>query len=153
MLSASLKNGSAPLSDPHVRCTGTITAVPGAPKTTDLITDGENGSGGTFHVHTSRQPFGATMEPPSFDSGIPVLRDPVGRIKITPSSGRTHHVTLDSLVPGNPFHFTIMVVDPGGNWDVLTSSFATLGRRVTVQFPQMRILNDGDPSSVGGGEF
>ena len=56
-------------------------------------------------------------------------------------------------MPGNAFHFTIMVVDPGGNWDVLTSSFATLGRRVTVQFPQMRILNDGDPSSVGEGEF
>ena len=53
---------------------------------------------------------------------------------------------------GNAFHFTIMVVDPGGNWDVLSNS-ATLGRRVTVQFSQMRILNDGDPSSVGGGEF
>lgn len=51
------ENGSGRLSDPHVRCTGTITAVPGAPKTTDLIPDGENGSGGTFHVHTSRQPF------------------------------------------------------------------------------------------------
>ncbi len=63
------------------------------------------------------------MEPPSFDSGIPVLPDPVGRIKITPSSGRTHHVTLESLVPGNAFHFTIMVVDPGGNWDVLTKQF------------------------------
>ncbi|MGY5792066.1 MULTISPECIES: hypothetical protein [Rhizobium] len=26
-------------------------------------------------------------------------------------------------MPGNAFHFTIMVVDPGGNWDVLTKQF------------------------------
>ncbi|OWK25102.1 hypothetical protein AJ87_14570 [Rhizobium yanglingense] len=57
------------------------------------------------------------------------------------------------MVPGNVYHFTIMVVDAAGNWDVLKREFTTLGRKLTVRFPKMRILNDGDPSSVGEGEF
>jgi hypothetical protein len=128
---------------------------------TDLITDKNSSTGGTWHAHqiatsrpTSLVAIGASRKPP-VTSGIgpPVIVTPDGGPAAPTGVSMNHLVQLLPLLPGNHYFFTAVVADAGGEWDVLNEEFDTLRRKLTVEFPTIHIFNDGDPFDHGEGEF
>jgi hypothetical protein len=89
----------------------------------------------------------ASRTPMRLDSnGIPRLPNPDGApskgLSLMPSA--QHEVELRPLLPGNHYFFLAMVTDTTGNWDWFVTEFDTLKRKLTVQFPKITVLNDGD---------
>ena len=151
-----------PLStDPILRADLTVMAVLKGPEVRQLIVQEDQNTGGTWHRHavttnvpTSIAVVGASRTPSAFDpDGIPSLVDPDGGPASPPTITTSHILDLLPLVPGNHYFFTIMVVDALGNWEIRTSEFDTLKRKLTVKFPRIHIFNDGDGGGYGEGEF
>ncbi len=133
------------------------------PEVRKLITDQNRDTGGTWHSHqihtsvpTDLAIIGASRKPPTIDSdGIPHLVSPDGQptAPLPLPTGIDHKVEINPLLPGHPYFFTAVVTDAFGNWEVVQETFTTKRRQLTVQFPTIHIYNDGDPHSVGEGEF
>jgi hypothetical protein len=64
-----------------------------------------------------------------------------------------HDLTLEPLMPGNDFFALVLVVDADGKWEEFVVDFTTKQRRVTVDFSEMFIINDGAVSGIGQAEF
>lgn len=151
---------NGPLStDPQPRATLKVFCV--WDKRSSLITDRNAATGGTWHarqiatsVPTSIVAIVASRTPPAAGGlGPPIPQTPDGGPASPPGVGTNHVVELRPLVPGNHYFFTAVVADAGGEWDMLNDEFDTLRRQLTVEFPTVHILNDGDPFSDGEGEF
>ena len=98
--------------------------------------------------------IGASRTPPATGGlGPPIIQKPDGGPATPPGVGTNHVTELRPLVPGNHYFFTAVVADAGGEWDMLNDQFDTLRRQLTVEFPTVHVMNDGDPSGHGEGEF
>lgn len=126
-----------------------------------LITDENRNTGGTWHWHqiatnvpTSIVTIGVSQKASFLDSdGIPRLKDMEGAPTAALGTTTNHLVEINPLLPGNHYFFLVVVTDAAGNWDSRREEFSTLRRKMTVEFPTIHIYNDGDPGSVGEGEF
>jgi hypothetical protein len=126
-----------------------------------LITDENQQTGGTFHVHqiatnvnTSVARIGASRSQIMLDAnGMPLMAELDGGPRIPPGFGSNHLVELVPLLAGNHYFFAAMVVDLNGNWEVMLREFNTLARILTVSFDVLHIFNDGDESLHGEAEF
>ena len=92
--------------------------------------------------------------PPTIDAdGVPALIDAVGAAGVPLTSATSHLYDVFPLVPGNPYHFAVMVVDDAGRWDMSQSQFDTRMRKLTVTIPMIHIYNDGDTNTPGAAAF
>lgn len=148
-----------------------VDAVLKGPGERDLITSQDENTGGTWHMRTYTTsvptrivPVGPSLDPIAFDAdGIPRPHDAGGIVvSITDASGalvdptvrRTEHwVRVQPLAPGNTYQLACMVIDADGNWQVDDHPFETLKRKLVVQFPSVRISNDGDPFASSAATF
>jgi hypothetical protein len=99
------------------------------PERRALISDTNQASGGTFrfsHVHTLVPTVvalvAASRLAPTIVDGLPVFDDDPRNGLIRSHSntlGDDHRFELLPLVPGHLHHFAILVIDAGGNWEVL----------------------------------
>lgn len=117
----------------------------------ELISLDEHGAGGTFfecHVRTvvATQAFlQVSAAPPTFDaeefgSFKSVLGDDTDEVLAT---SHALEVASEALLPGNPFHALLLVVDGEGNWQMEHHAFTTKRRRVTIGFEELHVINDG----------
>ncbi|KMO84351.1 hypothetical protein BST22_05230 [Mycolicibacterium chubuense] len=138
-----------------------VIAVFKKPTARRLITDHSGSGGGTWLSHgiKTTQPTtlflaGASRTPAvPGTTGIPQLVDPDAVIPAPLGPAVSHDIELKPLVPGHHYFLTAMVVDAGGNWEVLDVEQDTLKRKMTVQFPKMVVFNDGDWATTGEAEF
>lgn len=138
-----------------------VIAVLKKPTEQKLITDHSGSGGGTWLSHgikttkpTTLFVAGASRSPALVNKiGIPKLVDPDAVIPAPFGPAVSHFFELTPLVPGHHYFLTAMVVDAGGNWEVLDVEQDTLRRKLTVQFPKMVVFNDGDWATTGEAEF
>lgn len=151
----------SPLSTDPMGTKVVIVAVLKKPTARKLITDHSGTGGGTWLSHgikTAKPTIlflaGASRSRASNDNtGIPKLVDPDAVIPAPLGPAVSHDVELKPLVPGHHYFLTAMVVDAGGDWEVLEVEQDSLKRKMTVQFPKMVVFNDGDWATTGEAEF
>jgi hypothetical protein len=147
--------------DPIRKASAKVFCIWKKPDARKLITDQNRDTGGTWHwhqIHTSVPTdlaiIGLSRKPPTVDSdGIPHLMSPDGAPTKPLATGNDHQVEINPLLPGHAYFFAAVVVDVFGNWEVAQENITTKRRQLTVEFPTIHIYNDGDPNSVGEGEF
>ena len=138
-----------------------VIAVFKKPTAKKLITDHSGSGGGTWLSHgikTSKPTTlflaGASRSRAVLSNvGIPHLADPDAAIPAPLGPAVSHMFELKPLVPGHHYFLTAMVVDAGGNWEVLEVEQDSLKRKLTIQFPKMVVFNDGDWATTGEAEF
>lgn len=63
----------------------------------------------------------------------------------------THHdQQVDPLLPGNDLFYLARVVDDEGNWQIINDEFRTKQRKVTIDFTELHIINDGAAGDTTG---
>jgi hypothetical protein len=118
-------------------------------------------TGGTWHERylITQNPsivmtVGVSLNQPGYkDNGMPYLPETVGGQTEPLAVSDDHLVKIMPLTPGNHYFFVAVLVDDSGRWGYLVDEFVTLRRKITVEFLTLHILNDGDPSGHGEGEF
>jgi hypothetical protein len=138
-----------------------VIAVFKKPTARRLISDHSGSGGGTWlsHVIKTNKPTTLILAGASRSAavtntvGIPKLVDPDAVIPGPLGPAVSHDFELKPLVPGHHYFLTAMVVDAGGNWEVLNVEQDSLKRKLTVQFPKMNVFNDGDWATTGEGDF
>jgi hypothetical protein len=106
------------------------------PPETALVKEYTLDFGGTWSSHriitqvpTTIVEIGVSRKPISLDGqGIPVLdpnlsdgsptTPPLGLPPAPPTRTTNHVVEINPLLPGNDYFFTVLVMDPSGNWEV-----------------------------------
>lgn len=117
----------------------------------DLISDSSAGAGGTYFRVTvatrvdtvaflwvSSEP--PVIDPDGFQSLPAVLGDAFSGVR---RQFHTLEVASTALLPGNPFHALLFVIDAEGHWQMNHYPFTTKQRRVEVDFVQLHVINDG----------
>jgi hypothetical protein len=153
--------GPLPSADPSLVTELRVFCLWKKPEVQKLITDGNSSWGGTWYsrqlatnVPTNIVTIGVSRIAPEFDgNGIPFFKSPDGAPTAPLTTTDNHFVEIKPLFAGNDYFFAVVVADVFGNWEVLEAEFTTFRRKITVEFPTIHIYNDGDPSSVGEGEF
>ena len=127
-----------------------------------LITGHEGMQGGTWHRHdvvtnvpTNIVAAGVSRLPARVDADdlMPELVDPDAVAAASLPLAASHSMQFAPLLAGNRYFYLILVTDVFGNWDWIQADFTTARRKVTVNFPTLRVYNDGDPMSYGEAEF
>jgi hypothetical protein len=150
-----------PTSTDPVGTTVTLFAVLKKPVVSQLITDHSGSVGGTWLTHALQTSIpttvvlaGTSRSQATRDGiGIPTLNDPDAVLPKPLGPDLHHHFNLEPLVPGQRYFLTVMVVDAGGNWEVLDVEQTTMRRKLTVQFKQVHVYKDGDANSPGEADF
>jgi hypothetical protein len=150
-----------PTSTDPVGTTVTAFAVLKKPVVRTLITDHSGSAGGTWLTHalqtsvpTTLVLAGTSLSQATRDGiGLPTLVDPDAALPNQLGPASHHHFNLDPLVPGQHYFLTMMVVDAGGNWEVLDVDQNTLRRKLTVEFKKIHVFKDGDANSTGEADF
>ena len=153
--------GPLPFIDPGLVAELKVFALWKKPENRKLITDQNSFWGGTWHlrhlhtnVPTNIVTIGVSRDAAEFDgNGIPSFKLSDGAPTAPLTTANDHFVEIKPLFAGNDYFFTVVVADVFGNWEVHEAKFTTLRRKITVEFPAIHIYNDGDPSTMGEGEF
>lgn len=123
------------------------------PERTDLLTSEDQNIGGTFFqkVALTRMPtlflLEVDMIPPYLDAdGVPQFVAPKAIALDLP--GNTHDRLAEPLFPGNDYFFLMRLIDEDGNWQVVSGKFRTKQRKVTINFQELHIINDGAPGDT-----
>jgi hypothetical protein len=123
------------------------------PGPSELIIGEENGPGGTFfvwRVETAVDTVAvlqvSTKRPVTDGEGF-MSFDPASVLAVhtdsVPSRSHGLEVASEAMLPGNPFHALLLVIDGDGNWQVEYRQFTTRKRRVKVVFDEIHVINDG----------
>lgn len=137
-------------------------------RTIDITPD--MGGGGTWYggALTTLQPVvvgfsGVNLTPPEFDiNHLPTIETTEHPDLVSgqsfdswpPGTPKTlSRINFQPLVPGQRYWLTIVVVDEKGYWGLAADSFVTLGRKINVSFPKIKVFDDGDNSHHGEAEF
>jgi hypothetical protein len=155
---------NSPSSDEEPAAQLAVVAIVKQPSAQDLIQSVERQAGGTFlwsrinsNVPTfCRVQVGKTA-PVAGPDGILRLDRPLHTVFDNQVPlGHDHQLTVESversIMPGNEFHFLVLVTDATGNWENRTQPFTTLRRTMTIEFSRIDIVNDGVPGD-GVGHF
>ena len=135
----------------------TVVAVLKQPESVELIASIDQNVGGTwFRKHvTAVQPTFCTLEvsdkaPVTGSDGVPRFAQPPLHVVFDDTNAMLkieHDLLVKSkhgtLLPGNEFHALVRVFDEFGNWDVRPQTFKTSPRKVTIDYDEVHIVNDG----------
>jgi hypothetical protein len=128
----------------------TVLAMLKDPVATDLIVSHDQNVGGTWFrkiVTTRVQTFyvlQVSKVAPFVDSeGIARFLQPLENGTVLDASALHHDREVEPLLPGNDLFYLVRVVDGDGNWQIVSDTFRTKQRKVTVRFEVMHIINDG----------
>jgi hypothetical protein len=134
----------------------TIVAVLAGESQSGWIIDQNIAAGGTFYrrqVSTGARVTSMILEvgenpPTRDDTGIWRISNPAQTLA---STARTDHVVeVLNLLPGHHLFATVLLIDGSGQWSSLAEEFTMLLRKVTVNFKELEILNDGDSGGTVG---
>jgi hypothetical protein len=123
------------------------------PEPSELITGEEKGPGGTFFAWSVTTAVDTlaflqiSTKAPSTDSEGVLSFDSILASDTDGTLRQTHSLEVASqdLLPGNPFHALLLVLDAEGNWQIEHHRFTTRKRRVKVGFDEVHVINDGAP--------
>jgi hypothetical protein len=80
-------------------------------------------------------------------NGYYTMKDPVDR-RFSPL-GKDHDVEAVPLIPGTPYFALIRLSDDKGVWQFIKHDFATLKRKITIQWKKFKVWDDGDFDLLG----
>jgi hypothetical protein len=134
----------------------TIFALLKKPGAVNFITEDKEEAGGTFYFRAIKS--GSTDTVMALEVGRrPWIEDPVGsgifRIpepvatQISPALSNSHELEAGPLLPGQLYTVAVRLSDTAGHWMVVTSVSLTKRREVTVNFTELKILDEGDVST------
>jgi hypothetical protein len=140
--------------DPSPDARATAMGLRKGPEATGLVVNEEFGPNGTsfeWHLETAETTFACldvSANPPITDiEGVQFFPEVVDTVSSGLSTSHDLEVASPALLPGNPFHALLRVVDQDGNWQIRHEQFETKRRRVTVQLRELHIVNDGAPGN------
>ena len=125
-----------------------------------LVADGPDDGlfpGGTFvqKVVSTARPTRLRMQigrakPLTNATGLHILLNPVA--EITSASKMVHDVDAGPLVPGTRHFAVTLLIGEKGEWQSISEPFITKRRKVTIQFKNFEVVNDGDEDPWGEGD-
>lgn len=123
------------------------------PEKTNLIVSHDQNVGGTWFrkvvmttVPTFFMLYASKLPPFSDEQGDKRFLKPLAA-----SFGglNTHHdLQVEPLLPGNDLFYLMRVFDEDGNWQIVSDPFRTKQRKVTIDFKELHIINDGVPGNT-----
>jgi hypothetical protein len=134
-----------------------VAAIFAKAERTDLITDKNLGTGGTWFrsaLSTSQSTY-VTLEACKadafYDGSVGLYRFPLGvprALTSSPGFQPSHSLTLQPLrsaavLPGNDFNYLVLAIDNKGSWQKLYGGSRTLKRKVIIEFEKIHVSNDG----------
>ena len=141
------------------------------PENRDLIRDQNLTFGGTWSSHqvhtivpTSILALAVSRTRPLMHPvlGIPLPVEPDGTLpqESPVTYVDDHRADFDTILPGNHYFYSVVVVDQFGNWDWNSASrtpdtreFDALKRRMDIKFTKVHILDDGGAFSGDEADF